>query len=327
MKSLRNSIIVGLLVVGIAALAGAETATRGFQGEELLPPNPKAGECYARVHVPATYKTVQETVLKKQASERLEVIPARYEWVQETVMVKGPSERLEIVPAKYGWVDETVLVRQESTRIEQLPPVYETVTERVVDMPAHTVWKKGTGPIQRLDFHTGEIMCLVEIPATYKTVTRRVLAQSATTREVLIAAEYDTVRRREMTEPPSVRKIEIPAEYTSVKVRKLVSSAQTRAIPIPAEYQTVTRREKVTEGGMDWRRIMCETNITSDVVMSIQRALQSAGHNPGRIDGVIGAETASAIRAYQKTKGLPVGHLTYETLERLGVKLTAPASS
>ena len=46
----------------------------------LLPPDAKAGECYARVYVPPTYKTVTEERLKRAASERLEVIPAKYEW-------------------------------------------------------------------------------------------------------------------------------------------------------------------------------------------------------------------------------------------------------
>jgi hypothetical protein len=224
-------------------------------------------------------------------------------------------------------VEETVLVKAESSRIEEIPAVYETVTERVVDAPARTVWKKGRGPMERVDNGTGEIMCLVEIPATYKTVSKRVLVSSAKTREVMIPAEYKTVRRQVMNTPPTTRKIEIPAEYAKVRVRKLVSPAQIKKIPIPAEYQQVTRQEIVTEGRMEWRRIMCETNITSDVIVRIQQALQRAGYNPGPIDGVIGTETNAAIRSYQKAKGLAVGNLTYETLSSLGVRIPRPSSS
>jgi peptidoglycan hydrolase-like protein with peptidoglycan-binding domain len=77
---------------------------------------------------------------------------------------------------------------------------------------------------------------------------------------------------------------------------------------------------------MAWRRIMCETNITSDVVVRIQRALLNAGHSPGPIDGVIGKQTMTAVRKYQKAKSLAVGNLTYETLNSLGVKITTPSS-
>jgi hypothetical protein len=319
---------LGLVVVlSMSTWAGAETASTAFEGEELLPPSAKAGECYARVFVPPTYKIVSEQTLKRQAAERIEIVPARFEWIEETVMAKGPGQRLEVIPATYEWVEETMMVKSESTRIEEIPAVYETLTERVMDSPAHVVWKKGRGPIQRLDNSTGEIMCLVEVPATYKTLTKRVLAKPAATRELVIPAEFKTVRRQVMKTPPATRTIEIPADYAKVKVRKLVSPAQIKKIPIPAEFQTVTRQEMVTEGRMEWTRIMCETNITSDVVVRIQRALLNAGHDPGPIDGVIGVETMGAVKAFQTAKGLAVGNLTYETLKSLGVKITPPASS
>ncbi len=49
---------------------------------ELLPPNAKPGECYARVFVPPRYQTVTQRVLSRQASERVETIPAKYEEVE-----------------------------------------------------------------------------------------------------------------------------------------------------------------------------------------------------------------------------------------------------
>lgn len=325
-KTLRTT-IGALLVAGLAASAGAQTAAKAFEGEELLPPGAKAGECYARVFVPATYKTVTETVLKSEASERVEVMPAQYQWVEEQVMVKGPSQRLEVFPATYGWVEEQVLVKEATTQVKEIPAAYKTVTEQVVDRPAHTVWKKGRGPMERVDYGTGEIMCLVEVPATYKTVTKRMLVKPAETQEVTIPAEYKTVRKRVMKTPPTTRVVEIPAEYTTVKVRKLVSPPQTKKVPIPAQYQEVTRQVKVTEGAMEWQPILCQTNVTPEIVRSIQQALSKAGHDPGPIDGQLGARTMSAVQSYQRAKGLPAGNLTYDTLRSLGVKLASIAPS
>jgi hypothetical protein len=302
------------------ARLAAESSTAGVS-TELLPPNAKPGECYARVFVPPTYKTEDVQVLKADASERIEVVPEKYEWVNEQVLVKGASERLEVVPATYEWVEEQVLVKPAGKKIVSVPAEYGTETERVLDKPEHTVWKKGTGPITRIDDATGEIMCLVTVPATYKTVSRRTLVQAAGTKEIEIPAEYKTVKRKVMKTPPTTRKIEIPAEYKTVRVRKLVQEARTSRTAIPAQYGTVTRRAMVTDGRIEWRPVLCQTNMSADVVRRIQTALKSAGHNPGPIDGVIGHETMAAVKSYQRAKGLATGGITMKTLDSLGVKI------
>ena len=311
------------MIVPAAAQEAVESAPQGaeaFIGEDLLPPGAEPGECYTRVFVPPTYKYETEETLKSESSERIKIIPARYEWGEEQIMVRGPSERLEQVPAQYEWVEEQLLVKDASTRLEEVPAVYETVSEKMLERPAHTVWKKGRGLVQKVSGNTGEILCLVEVPARYKTVYKRVLVKPITTREVTIPAEYKTVKKKVMTVPPSVKTIEIPAEHKTVKVKKLIQAASVDRIPIPAEYQTVTSKVQVTEGKMEWRRILCQTNMDPRTIGAIQNALKAAGHDPGPIDGIIGKETMQAVRAYQKEKGLAIGNLTYETLDSLGVK-------
>jgi hypothetical protein len=239
----------------------------------LLPPGANAGECYARVFIPPTFRTDTEQVIAKEASERIEVIPAQYEWVEEKVLVQEASSRVEQVPAEYKWVSENILVE-----------------------PAHTFWKKGRGLIEKVDNTTGEIMCLVEVPAKYK-----------------------TVKRQAMANPASTRKVEIPATFKTVKVRKLVSEPQERRIPIPAEYQTLTKTAQVTEGHLEWQRVLCETNVTPEIISRIQNALANSGFSPGPIDGVLGVQTHGAIKAYQSAKGLATGGLTYETIKSLGI--------
>jgi hypothetical protein len=326
MKKTNKILWVTVLLLAVGTVAGAETESGTFPGEELLPPDAKPGECYTRIFIPPTYKTMNKAVIKHEASERVEIVPAQYEWVEEKVLVTAPSERLEVVPAEYEWVEEEVLVREESTRIEEIPAIYETVTEKVVDRPAQTLWKKGGGLMQKVDDSTGEIMCLVEVPETYKTVRKRVLVQPASTREIKIPAQYKIVRKKVMTKPPAVKKVLIPGEHKMVKVKKVVSPPRVKRVLIPAEYQTVTERVKTTEGKMEWHRVLCETNMTVDVVASIQRAVKKAGYDPGRVDGDFGEKTLLAIQAYQRDKGLAVGNLTYETLRSLGVKFSGSSS-
>lgn len=63
-------------------------------------------------------------------------------------------------------------------------------------------------------------------------------------------------------------------------------------------------------------------------VEQAQKALKQLGHDPGPVDGVMGAQTSAALQAYQKRQGLSVtGQLDAETAAKLGEPATAPAPS
>lgn len=457
------------------ALANQESALKakelGLNETDLLPPDAQSGECYARVWVEPKFKTVSETLLVKEESEKVHTTPAQYETVTEQVLVKQADYEMETIPATYKtlteqklvsetkllwktdlarnaapaskelldaasnggidltaatpgmcfhehfipaeytfeeesvlvkgaydvvsvsepdyrWVEKKVLVKEASTELRAVPAEYETVTEQVVDVAAHTVWKKGTGPIQKIDEATGEIMCLVEVPATYKTISKRVLKSPVRTEQVTIPAEYKMVKVKELvsgpqeirsevpaiyetvkvekklsdtafvwhevhnlehpkqtrtgnkvclTEHPAVyetvtttvvdtpattRRIDIPAVYKTVEVTKLVKDAQETREVIPAEYTTVVSEELESEGFMEWRSILCKTNMTTSTVSDIQRALLQREYNPGPIDGAIGVETMDAVNAFQRDNGLPTDkYINMETIKALGVNL------
>ena len=309
----------------LASAANAQSqggAAYAAGGNELLPPGANPGQCFTRVWVPPSYKSVSEKKLVSEAGERLEVIPAKYGKATKRVLVQEASSKLVTIPATYKTVTERLLVQPARTVVEQVPPVYGTTTERVLQKAAYTTWKKGTGPIQRIDESTGEIMCLIEVPAVYKTITKQVLKTPASTRQKELPAVYKTVTKKVVDTPASTKTIEIPAKYATVTVTEEVQPSSTRAIPIPAKYTTVTRQELKTEGRMDWREILCETNTTRTRISEIQRALQKAGHNPGTIDGSIGPSTMTAVNAFQRAKGLPVDkYLNVATVRALGVSV------
>lgn len=287
---------------------------------DLFPPNANPGECYARIYIPPTFNTVTETVIVQAAGERSEMIPATYGWGEEEILVKEASERIEVVPATYEWVTEEVLVTPAGKKIVQVPAEYKTETEEVLIAPEQTIWKKGSGPITKVDQATGEIMCLVTIPAKYKTVSKKVLVSAATTSELETPAKYKTVKKQIIKTPPTTRKTPIPAVYKTVKVKKMVEPPKTNTVAIPARYEDVTKKIKVSDGGLEWRAILCETNATPAMVSKIQSALAAEGYDVGGVDGVFGAKTVSAIEAYQVDKGLPKGGVTISTLKALGVK-------
>lgn len=194
----RLSIVAVSAFMASTALAASpqDSATQTAMipaGDMALPANAQSGKCYARVFEDPTYRSETEQVLKKEASERIEIIPAKYEIVEEQVLVRAAYDKEIIVPAQF-----------------------ETVTEKVLIKPATTRWKRGRGLIEKVDNFTGEIMCLEEVPAEYKTITKQVLKTPATTKLVNVPAEYKTVKVNKMISPARENRIPIPAEYQMV---------------------------------------------------------------------------------------------------------------
>ena len=309
------------LALGLFATGVAKSQDSVKDGVSLYPPDAKPGECFAKVLVPAKYDVVTEKVLKREASDKITVGPAKFEWGEERILVKEAGESVDVVPTKYRWVEERVMVEPATTRLVPVPAQFETVTERVLDRPEQTTWKKGRGPIERIDGNTGEILCLVVEPATYKTITRTVVKTPASTRQIDVPPVYKTIRKQVVEAPASVVKKPTRAEYSTIRVRKMVEPPKENRVSLPAEFQTVTKRVKVSNERMSWQPILCETNVNAEVVAKIQRALDSKGFSPGDIDGVLGSETLSAVEAYQRANNLSRGGVTMETLKSLNVEL------
>ena len=293
----------------------------------LFPPNAEAGQCYARVLIPARFNMTSETVLVREATARISVIPATYETVQERVLVKEASSRFEVVPAVYEEVQERVMISPDSERLVEVPAEYETVTDRVLDQAAHTVWKRGPAAGQAGNVlseqvtDTGEIMCLVEVPATYRTITRQVVARPARTDSIAVPAQYETVTKLVVSQPGTTREILVPAEYATREVTRLIRAAQQQSTDIAAEYETVTRNEKISEESLEWRSVMCEVNMTFDNITALQTALSSEGFYQGPVDGIIGPMTLSAASRYALQNSLPAGsnYITLDVIESLGL--------
>jgi peptidoglycan hydrolase-like protein with peptidoglycan-binding domain len=56
-----------------------------------------------------------------------------------------------------------------------------------------------------------------------------------------------------------------------------------------------------------------------EAVRQLQVALQETGHNPGAIDGVFGAQTEAAVKAFQRDRGISadgvVGPITWRNID------------
>ncbi|TAG28939.1 MAG: peptidoglycan-binding protein [Verrucomicrobia bacterium] len=283
------------------------------------PPSANPGECYTRVLVSPTMTSVTERVLAREESFELIEVPAVLETVEERVMVRAASERQEVIPATYKEVEERILVTPAQTRQIPVAATFETRTDRMLVKPERSFWKKGTGPLQKFDGETGEIMCYVTEPAVYETVSRQVVTSPASVRTQENPAVFDTVKRTVIDQPARIQKIEIPAEFSMVKVQRVKTPARTEKRVIPAEFATVSRQVQQGQSRLEWRRVLCETNVSPEVIADIQTALNARNFSAGSVDGVYGKSTEQAIARFQSANNLPQGGLTYETLAALGV--------
>ncbi len=309
-------------VVSLAALfylASTHGPVYALDDMRQILPHAKAGECYARVLIPARYRTESSTVTVREATEKLEVIPAKYEWVEkqvqvseadikydvvpatfrtvkeelelsparsmwvtgsmyssvsvnpemlslakrsgvpiesasagqcfteyfeapkfesvkEKILISEASETIQLVPATYEWIEEKQLVAAASQKMIEVPAVFETVTERVKVEDARVEWKKGRGVLEKIDDATGDIMCLVEVPAVYKTVEKTVMKSA-----------------------PRAELVAEPERFEPVRVRKMVTEAQQVRTSVPARYREIDKQIMVSEGRHFWHEQNADT--------------------------------------------------------------------
>ena len=336
-----------------ALLAGAKT-----NGVDLV--SAAVGACYKEYYIPAKFEETTKEVLVKEESEEIKVAAAQFEETEEIVVVKQASKKKIYIPAQYESIEEKILVE-----------------------PAKAVWKKGDGPITKIDNSTGEIMCLIQVPAVYKTITKTVLKTPASIDLVEVPAETKAIRVNKLVSDATIDKVKIPAEYKTVKLTNKVSDASftwtagsasnggtytgnqicLKDIPakyaevkklvvdtaasieedkvspvaklikvsnvvtpakesrqlVQAVYKAVEKTSKVASERLEWRRILCRTNMGPDINKKIQQALKDAGVYTGAVDGNVGRGTMSAVEKYQKENGLATGGITIDMLEKLGV--------
>lgn len=317
-----------------AELKRREELTVAGKEPVISMPNVNAGECYAPVLEPATYKTVTDRILVKEASFTIKVTPATYEMVDVAIDIPASSQVITTpatydtvkerqvvrqaestwqtglgkrsagvtqellafarsqgakldsaklgtcfhehtvpasyelktqkvlvseartdtveVPATYKTTVKTVAITAASEKTVEVPAVYKTVKEKVLVKPAHRAWKRGSGPIQKIDKVTGEIMCLVDVPAEYKIVTKRLIVSAATT-----------------------KLITIPAKTKTITDKVLLAAATTKTVTIPAKYNAVKSRVQTAGGGVIWhgadQKPHVQATLTGQKVCLIER--------------------------------------------------------
>lgn len=101
-----------------------------------------------------------------------------------------------LIPAVKENVTKRIQVSEEQKVLARIIPAqYRVETEQILVREARQYWKPGTGPVTRKDEITGDIMCLVEEPAQYKTIEKRVLVTPEQPEYKLVPAQFETITK------------------------------------------------------------------------------------------------------------------------------------
>lgn len=308
----KQLIILLPMALGTAALAQDTT-------QPAIPkaPESKPGQCHALVNVPAKLTPRIEEIVSQEAGETLEITPAQYEWVEKQVPVSDEEKTVEIIPATYKIVKEKVMVEPERIEHEVIPAKYEEVTEEILIKPAMRVWRKSANSAASL---TGEVMRLIEVPAEYKTISKKKMVQAPTIREVVIPAIYNEIEKKVIDTPASTREVIVPAEYKTIRVKQLVSESQEIRTATKPVMQKITKNEVVQAAQLNWKRVPCDNDLNEANIIAIQKGLKAAGYDV-TADGKFGAGSREALEKFQERKGLAKGAITIETMKALGIDI------
>ncbi len=185
------------------------------------------------------------------------VTPAQYKSESEQVLVKEATQIIEVIPAVFETVDERVMVKEAASEIVDVPAIFRTETESVMVEPARSVWKEDCKVMEQVTNATGEVMCLVEVPARYETLTKAVLDKPATTKVVDIPAVYEIFQVQHLVSPTTEKIVEVAAEYITVEKQVQVSE------PL---FFWLGSKEVVDDGAVATGREICLTARAAEYV-------------------------------------------------------------
>ena len=229
------------------------------------PVGAQPGQCFAQVRTPPLFESYTEQTVVSAGRVERHFAPAQYEWSERQVLIRPERAIRHVIPATYRTVTETVVIQPASVRVEHSPPVYDTVADRVLVHAAHTEWRRtfvgpnGVLPPGARVEPTGEVVCLVEVPAEYATVQRQVLRDPGHEVQIPVPAVTREVSRQVIDQPEHVDYERIPAEYGAEKVRRLARPAHTETVRVPPVFSSQVKQRLVSPGGLEWRQVDCDS--------------------------------------------------------------------
>jgi hypothetical protein len=271
-----------------------------------------------------TTKLIAQPIKYKKVHEKVVVAPARSEWRKTTCNNRGCNQSevvcLVEVPQTYKMVTKKVILAPAVAKKIEISPIYKDVpvqelvspaTTKVLVVPAQYKLISKRQKIQDAQYSWSD--------ASQKNAKSRIYNECDKICLVQTPAQYKTISRKVLVTPASSKKVVTPPQYTIVKMKRIEKEEEFKTVSVPSEYLEVSVERERTRGYSKWMPMVCESNMTPNFIKKIQQALKFQGFYNGTIDGKWDLEEKNAIRAYQRAKGLSVTRLSIETMKSLGI--------
>lgn len=264
-----------------AAGAAVFISAPAFAGQGVpgaVPGYAQPGQCYKQVKIPAKYAYETKTIVTREGYYVPHVTQAKLKPFTQPVLVKEPSYKFKVTQPKFKSVHETVLVSPEYERLTVSPPKFKQVWEKIQISDPKPVWKRGNPAKFKAEgykvlstahaagggyghsggYATGEVWCLVVVPAKFKKVERQVLAQPAQIEKETVPAQYKNITRYVVADRGGVEKIHVPGKYEDVTMQKIIRPAGVKKDAVRPETKEIEIKRLVSPERYEWKQVECD---------------------------------------------------------------------
>ncbi len=255
------------------------------------------GEIMCRVTVPAQYKNVSQRVLVRKAQNIRKMIPAVYKTVKQKQRVSGALYKTVKRPARY--TTQNYRVKVAGARYVWRPILCKTNASKNYRHAA----------VKRKAVVRSKAMYKRQYKRPNQGITDqqylRVMNAPMPAKSKVKVAPKKMMPKKVESEPMTKPEVKMEKSKVDAKPKALMEKPEAKADAKPEVKATAEKPSK--------------TAIKQNIVYGIQAALKSKGYNPGKLDGKMGPNTAAALKAFQSSRGLPVGVLSKDTFRALGL--------
>ncbi|MDX6747749.1 OmpA family protein [Polaribacter sp. PL03] len=226
-----------------------------------LPSNPEPGKCYVRCKTPEVWKNEDVTIEIAPAYKKIVTYPATYETVTERVLIKEADQRLVVVPSVWETKTESYTAKEDANKLRTIKATFSPDSQVIETKAASAVWEMSekAPDCESSDPNDCRYWCYKPIPAQFVTVSLTTLSSDATTASAKVPGYDKTYTKKVMVSGPTTKTIDVPAVYGSINKVVLVKDAYQEEVTVSAKYRTVTKEVLVNKGGLTtWKEVECE---------------------------------------------------------------------
>jgi hypothetical protein len=286
-----------------------------------------ANQCWGQAALLPTPKKKVTQLVTEEARTRYKVSQAKLRNEKLPVVVKEAAQSYKLQQPQFVEVTESIKVQEAYTRLRVEPAEYKTEEKDVLVESARVGLRPCSAVGERASKSASTpqkgAQCSFEIPAKYQRIKLQTLVKPEVVREEVVPAVYRNITKMVVAEPAKL----IPVEIPEATVELPVASVEVQPVATPVPVQAVTVKVDVTEyeskfPQLTWARVVCDKDLSPDLIQSLQKGLQREGWMRSTPDGKLGPQTLQAAKEFQSSKGIESDFITYQLLEMLGIQIS-----